>query len=74
MNQPRTVINIEDPVGKQVGRRKPPADPMRISDSSIQRAKEFMRAFPCRLYPRGVFRFNTQEEANQWKMTSQRKS
>jgi hypothetical protein len=72
----RTVINIDDHVGKVVGRRKPPSDPLLISHSNIQRAKGWMQALPVRLHPRGVFRFRTHEEADAWmtKSTTSRKA
>jgi hypothetical protein len=66
VDQPRTVINLEETIGKQVGRRKPPTDPLRVADSTIQRAIEFQRAFPCRMPKRGVYRFHTHEEADLW--------
>ena len=69
MNEPRTVINVEETIGKQVGRRKPPTDPLRVEDSKIQRALDYQRAFPCRMPKRGVYRFRTHEEADLWMMT-----
>ncbi|HSP43492.1 MAG TPA: hypothetical protein VLO11_11520 [Luteolibacter sp.] len=69
MNKPRTVINLEETIGKQVGRRKPPVDPLRVADSTIQRAIDYQRAFPCRMPKRGVYRFRTHEEADLWMKT-----
>ena len=69
MDQPRTVINLEETIGKTVGRRKPPTDPLRVADSSIQRAIDYQRAFPCVMPKRGVYRFRTHEEADQWMNT-----
>ena len=67
MDKARTVINLEENIGKQVGRRRPPVDPLRVADSTIHRAIGFHRAFPCRLMPkRGVYRFRTHEEADLW--------
>lgn len=66
VDKPRTVINIEETIGKQVGRRRPPTDPLRVSDSSIKRVAEFQRAFPALMPKRGVYRFSTYAEANQW--------
>lgn len=71
VNRPRTVINIEETIGKQVGRRRPPADPLRVADSTISRAIGFHRAFPGVMPKRGVYRFESHAEANQW-MTTQK--
>lgn len=66
--QPRPVINVEEFIGKTVGRRVPPRDPLRISDSNKANAIAWKKAFPYRGAPRGVYRFNTHEEANAWMM------
>jgi hypothetical protein len=63
---PRTVINIDDPVGRVVGRRRPPADPLQVAHSNQANAAAWMKALPVKLHPRGVFRFHTHEEANAW--------
>ena len=60
-----SVINIDDPAGKTVGRRRP-VNPLCTETYSIQRAKEWQKALPVKLPPRGVFRFKTHEEANEW--------
>ena len=64
--QPRTVINVEEFIGKTVGRRVPPRDPLRISDSNKAAAIAWKKAFPYRGAPRGVYRFKTHEEADAW--------
>jgi hypothetical protein len=69
VNEPRTVINLEETIGKQVGRRKPPVDPLRVADSTIQRAIDFQRAFPGIMPKRGVYRFRSHEEADLWMKT-----
>lgn len=69
VNEVRTVINLEETIGRQVGRRKPPVDPLRVEDSTIQRAIDFQRAFPCQMPKRGVCRFRTHEEADLWMKT-----
>jgi hypothetical protein len=66
VNEPRPVVNLEETIGKQVGRRRPPADPLRVEDSTIRRAIDFQRALPCRMPKRGVYRFHSFEEADQW--------
>ena len=37
MKEPVSIINIEEKIGKTVGRRKPPTDPLRTADG-LQRA------------------------------------
>ncbi|MFO1438614.1 MAG: hypothetical protein U1F81_09835 [Verrucomicrobiaceae bacterium] len=66
--QPRPVINVEEFIGKTVGRRVPPRDPLRISDSNKAAAIAWKKAFPYRGAPRGVYRFKTHEEADAWMM------
>ncbi len=66
MNQPRTVINLEETIGKTVGRRRPPSDPLRVSDSTIKRAIDFQKAFRCKMPKRGVYRFHSHTEADLW--------
>jgi hypothetical protein len=56
-----SVINTEELIGKTVGRRKPPADPFACSDA-LQRC---LPPIPVR---KGVYRFLTHEEADQWLM------
>jgi hypothetical protein len=68
VNEPRTVINLEETIGKQVGRRKPPADPLRAASDMNQLATSLMNAAGHKLPRRGVFRFHTHEEADQWMM------
>ncbi len=68
MNKPRTVINLEENIGKQVGRRKPPVDPLRIASDMNQLATGLSNAAGHKLPRRGVFRFRTFEEADQWMM------
>jgi hypothetical protein len=60
-----SVINIEETIGKTVGRRRPP-NHLCTKTHSIQRAKDWQKALPVRLPPRGVFRFNSHEEADLW--------
>lgn len=64
--KPIRVINIDDPAGKTVGRRSRPLNPLCSEAYSIQRAKDWQAALPVRFPPKGVFRFKTHEEANEW--------
>ncbi len=61
------VVNIEDPVGKVVGRRKPSAKLVSCSkETDSNRQWAAMEFFP-RIKP-GVYRFKSHEEADQWLM------
>lgn len=59
-----TVINLEENIGKTVGRtRNSEEDPFAAYRRILGLAKPLHRPVP---YPRGVFRFKTHEEADQW--------
>ena len=64
----RTVINIQDPIGKTVGKRRPPRDPFDLRYSNRLRAVASKSALPYRSPKSGVYRFQSHEEANQWMM------
>ena len=66
MNEPRTVINVEETIGRQVGRRRPPVDPLRAASDLNRVAAGLLAAAGHKLPRRGVFRFRTFEEADQW--------
>lgn len=55
------VINVEEPIGKTVGRRKPP------TPGAIQKtAREFFRSARIRVCDPGVYRFSSHQEADEW--------
>ncbi|MCB1227703.1 MAG: hypothetical protein KDK99_17935 [Verrucomicrobiales bacterium] len=62
--EPRPVINLDEPIGKIVGKRRPPPHNAGLQDT-INQVFEGQRH---RLWPRGVYRFNSHEEANAWRM------
>ena len=64
--EPRPVINLDEPIGKIVGRRRPPADPLLLEHSNKEMVKAWMEALPVRMPRRGVYRFRTHEEASEW--------
>jgi hypothetical protein len=68
----RPVINVDERIGKTVGRRRPPAKPAGLQET-LNQVFASQGHFLC---PRGVFRFKTHEEANAWsqKMLHPRKS
>ena len=61
-------INLDDPIGKVVGRRRGPANALDTKYSSKQQARAWRRAFPTPFVPKGVYRFRSHEEADEWLM------
>lgn len=55
------VINVEETIGKWVGRKKP-AYPSRIQDTG----RDYYKALGFSVCPKGVYRFRSHEEADQW--------
>lgn len=64
-----SVINIEETIGKTVGRRQL-GDPLKAADGIQQFINEAFATTGNRLTPRGVFRFKTHQEADQWMRNS----
>ena len=59
------IINLDDPIGKTVGRRKP--NPLHVFASEKLSNIAWHKAGFGGL-PRGVYRFKTYEEADEWLM------
>lgn len=66
MSESKTVINLEEFIGKTVGRRRPPNDPMEMGFAMQATTNQLLQSFGHKLSPKGVFRFRTHEEANAW--------
>ena len=60
------IVNIEENIGKTVGRRVAPRDSFRFAMGLQQTAIEVERSMKRSLCPKGVFRFPTHEEADEW--------
>ena len=64
-DQAQTVINVEETIGKAVGKRK-----SRTAAEQAQRiqrrGQRIYRHRGFRVCPKGVFRFHTHEEADEW--------
>jgi hypothetical protein len=58
------VINLEETIGKTVGRRTLPS---RSADYGLALQVSLGQLFEPR-FPKGVFRFHSHEEADQWMM------
>lgn len=61
-------INLEETLGKVVGRRRRPSNPLDPTTHSKAYARSWKRAFPEVGLPRGAFRFESHEEADEWKL------
>jgi hypothetical protein len=64
------VINLDDPAGKTVGRRRRPINPLAAADGLQEFINEQFKESGHRLTPRGVFRFHSHEEADAWMRNS----
>lgn len=61
-----TPINLEENIGKVVGRRTSLRDPFRAAMGLQALAAELHKTFDHRWAARGVYRFKTYEEADEW--------
>jgi hypothetical protein len=66
MQQTPRIINLEDKIGKTVGRRRPPEDALAAGFAMQETLNEVLKSSGHRLAPRGVFRFRSHEEADAW--------
>ncbi len=60
------MINLEETIGKAVGRTNPPRDPLAAAGALQRTAGSLFKAYGHRLPPRGVYRFKSHEEADEW--------
>ncbi len=58
--------NLEENIGKVVGRRTKPADGLSVRTSCKADAIAWRRSFGGVRVPRGVHRFTSHEEADDW--------
>ncbi|MFM8716655.1 MAG: hypothetical protein ACKOF3_07725 [Spartobacteria bacterium] len=63
----KPVINIEDPVGKVVGRRTAPAK-LVSTPQETEANRQWAKAGFFPRIKRGVYKFKSEEEADQWLM------
>ncbi|MCH7224699.1 hypothetical protein [Haloferula sp. A504] len=61
-----TPINLEETPGKTVGRRRPPVDALDPQAHLKADAEAWRRAFGNGGLPKGVFKFHSHEEADEW--------
>jgi hypothetical protein len=62
----RPVINVEEHIDRIVGRRTKTPDGLSTTTSHKAESVAWGRAFGGVRVPRGVYRFKTHEEADQW--------
>ncbi len=62
----KPVINLEENIGKVVGRRTQAPDPFHTGMGLQSLAIPLHRSFKARWAPKGVYRFRTHEEADEW--------
>jgi len=69
------IIDLEENIGKTVGRRKPPVDSLAAGLAMQQTVVDLHKALGNRMFPRGVYRFRSHEEADawRWKMLTRKK-
>jgi hypothetical protein len=61
------IVNFDETPGKVVGRRHPPKDGLALTEAqSAANALAWKRAFGTLRIPRGVYRFRTHEQADEW--------
>jgi hypothetical protein len=60
------VLNLEDKINRIVGKRVKPADGLSSTSRTIEDAIACRKAFGGVRIPRGVHRFKTHAEADQW--------
>lgn len=62
------IVNLEENIGKTVGRRRPPRDAFAYGMALQKTGGQLARSFGSPKYPRGVFKFHSHEEADAWLM------
>lgn len=62
----KSSINMEETPDKVVGRRRAPADRFKYAMGLQKLAGDLQRTFGNHFVPKGVFRFQTHEEADEW--------
>ncbi len=60
------IINLQDSATKVVGKRKPPHDSFRAGMALQDTVVALGQSQGKGLVPKGVFRFNSHEEADRW--------
>jgi len=64
----RPIVNLEEKIGKTVGKRVAPSDAFAAGMKLQEMAVQFHKRFKNRWARTGVYRFKTHEEADEWMM------
>lgn len=64
MKQP--FVNVEEKIDRFVGRRAPEPNSLRAGMQLQETAAQLHQSFKHRWMPKGVYRFKTHEEADEW--------
>ncbi len=64
----KPIVNLEENIGKTVGRRRAPRDGFAYGMALQNTAAQLARTFGHPPMPRGVFKFHSHEEADAWLM------
>ena len=63
---PQPVANVDERIDRVVGRRTRPQDPLSLTSHRKADAIAWQRALGGLRVPRGVHRFRTHDEADEW--------
>lgn len=66
MDGARSIVNLQDPAGKTVGRRLPPHDPLLAAMTLQETANQLMKESGHRMARKGVYRFRSHEGDDAW--------
>lgn len=69
-----TIMNLEENIGKTVGRRAVVRDAFRYGMELQRTAAQLSSRLGSPRYPKGAFRFHSHEEADAWLMKHQIRS
>ncbi len=59
-------INLDDPAAARVIGRRRVASALKVRPGEIEDAKAWSKAFPTHFIPKGLYRFKSHEEADEW--------
>ncbi len=63
-----SIVNLEEQPGKTVGKRSAPADSFQAGMDLQQTVVDLGKSLGQGLVPRGVYRFQSHQEADEWMM------
>lgn len=71
----KPIINLEETPDREVGRRKPASDAFKTGMGLQKLVGQMQKSLGHHFVPKGVYRFNSHEEADEWmlKMLARRR-